>query len=52
MVDLEDDINDNENDIQSVKTDITNIQTDINQQDDRITVVEENVFDNADDIAG
>ena len=35
-----------------MEIDIGNIETDINQQDDRITVIEENVFLNTNDIAG
>ena len=41
-----------EDDINNVEIDVTSIETDINQQDDRITIMEETVINNTNDIAG
>ena len=35
-----------------MEDDINDIETDVDQQDDRITLVEENVLDNTNNIAG
>ena len=52
VANVEKDVNDVKNDVGHVQTDINFIKTDINKQDNMITMMEGNVFDNADDIKG